>query len=140
MLDTNTNVTRVICGPKTYTKQDHEQLVLGPEPMTVVPPRHYCIVSNPVVVGEDGEPERDQYGQFRLRFGDAEVRTVDVYPEPFPLYPGETLEGGVQPLRIVAPNTCLKLRALRPFHDDREDVDREAGDEWQFRGPGTYVV
>jgi len=136
VLDTNANVTRVLAGPKTYTQQDHERLVLGPEPMTVVPPRHFCVIANPVVRDEDGNAVRDAYGQFKLSFGDSEVRMAEDFPEPFVLYPGEEMERDVAPLRIVLPNTCLKLRAIRPFMDG--ETQREAGDEWHF-GPGTYI-
>lgn len=37
------------------------------------------------------------------------------------------------PLKVLAPNTALLLKAIR-------DIDgRSAGDEWLFEGPGTYV-
>jgi len=35
-------------------------------------------------------------------------------------------------LFVVAPNTALRLRAIRDFGDHK------AGDEWLFKGPGTY--
>lgn len=57
--------------------------------------------------------------------------------DPFPLYPGEKLYGKVSPLQVVAPNTALRLRAIRDFTDG--EVPRVAGDEWLFKGPGTYV-
>jgi hypothetical protein len=49
VLDNNTNVTRVVVGPRTFTRQDHETIVAGPEPMITIPPRHYCVIANPVV-------------------------------------------------------------------------------------------
>ncbi len=58
--------------------------------------------------------------------------------EPFPLYPGEKLFGKVSPLQVVAPNTALRLKAIRDFTDE-EGVARRAGDEWLFEGPGTYI-
>ena len=48
VLDNNTNVTRVEVGPQTFTRQEHEKLVAGPEPMVMIPPRHYAIIQNPV--------------------------------------------------------------------------------------------
>lgn len=63
VLDQNTNVTKMEVGPKTYIRQDNEKVILGPEKMIVVPPRHYCIVENPAIVGEDGEIALDSYGQ-----------------------------------------------------------------------------
>jgi major vault protein len=71
--------------------------------------------------------------QVKLKHGDEEIRFEQ---EPFPLYPGEKLVGKVSPLQVVAPNTALRLKALRDFVDG--DTQRQAGDEWLFRGPGTY--
>lgn len=124
VLDNNKNVTRVVSGPQTFTRQEHEQVVAGPNPMILVPPRHYCIIQNPVVsVNEDGTAI--------LKHGDEEVR-VSV-AEPFPLYPGESLFGKVSPLQVVAPNTAIRLRAVRDFDG------KKAGDEYLFKGPGTYI-
>lgn len=63
VLDQNTNVTKMEIGPKTYIRQDNEKVILGPEKMIVVPPRHYCIVENPAVMGPDGKIVLDSYGQ-----------------------------------------------------------------------------
>lgn len=103
--------------------------------MIMVPPRHYCIILNPVERTEDGEVvyENDN-GQVRLRHGDEEIRFQS---DPFPLYPGEKLFGNVTPLKIVSPNTALHLLAVRDYTDG--EVVRKAGDEWLFKGPGTYL-
>jgi len=53
--------------------------------------------------------------------------------QPFPLYPGESLFGKVSPLQVVATNTAIRLRAVRDFDD------KKAGDEYLFKGPGTYI-
>ena len=63
VLDQNSNVTKLEVGPKTYIRQDNEKVILGPEKMIVVPPRHYCIVENPVIKGDDGNMVLDPYGQ-----------------------------------------------------------------------------
>jgi len=134
VLDNNSNVTRVEVGPQTFTRQDHEKLVSGPEAMIMVPPRHYCIIQNPVLRGEKGVLIKDAAKQIKIRHGDEEIRFEQ---EPFPLYPGEKLYGKVSPLQVVAPNTALKLRAIRDVkYDGKEYL---AGDEWLFKGPGTYV-
>ncbi len=39
-------------GPMTFIRQDNEKVVVGPERMVTVPPRHYCIVENPVARDE----------------------------------------------------------------------------------------
>jgi major vault protein len=134
VLDNNTNVTRVEIGPQTFVRKDHETIVAGPEQMIMIPPRHYCVIANPVVrdakwnVVIEGSPQ-----QVKLKHGDEEIRFEQ---DPFPLYPGEKLMGKVSPLQVVAPHTALRLKALRDFVDG--DVVRQAGDEWLFRGPGTY--
>lgn len=38
--------------------------------------------------------------------------------DPFPLYPGESLVGGIQPLKIVEADKALRLRAIRNFVDN----------------------
>jgi len=131
VLDNNTNVTDVIVGPKTFTRQDHQSVVGGPTAMIMVPPRHYCIIENPIVRDENGAVIRDKNGQVRLRHSDQEIRFES--PDPFPLFPGESLVGKVTPLQVVAPNTAIRLRAIRDFKEYK------AGDEWLFKGPGTYL-
>lgn len=58
--------------------------------------------------------------------------------DPFPLYPGEKLFGKVAALQVVAPNTAMRVKAIRDFTDE-EGTTRRAGDEWLFEGPGTYI-
>jgi len=140
VLDNNTNVTRLIVGPKTYTRQDHEQVVSGPNQMVLLPPRHYIVISNPVARDAKGEVvfETDSEGKAtlsaKLRFGDEEIRFNN---EPFPLYPGEAPVGKPTPLQVVPAQAALRLRAVRDFKDG--EVDRKAGDEWLFNGPSTYI-
>jgi len=129
VLDNNSNITRVENGPLTYTRQDHEKIVEGPTQMIMIPPRHYCIISNPVVK-EGGKVSHDEHGNYRLRHGDEEIRFEQ---EPFPLFPGEKLFGKVNTLQVVDADAALRLRAIRDFEE------RVAGDEWVFQGPGTYT-
>ncbi len=146
LLDNNTGVTRLEVGPQTITLRDHERLILKPEPMIVVPPRHYCIVANPVLRDESNQPVADGHGQIKLRYGDREIRFAQ---EPFPLYPDEELIGEITQLHVVERNQALRLKAIRDFTDtiivniDGEDrpqtINRLAGDEWLFEGPGTYI-
>jgi len=135
VLDNNTNVTDVVVGPLTFTRQEHQSVVSGPTAMIMVPPRHYCIIENPVVRDEKQLVIKDENGQVKLRHSDQEIRFES--PDPFPLYPGENLFGKVSPLQVVAPNTAIRLRAIRDFKDG--NVHRQAGDEWLFKGPGTYI-
>ena len=146
VLDNNTGVTRLEVGPQTITLRDHERLILKPEPMIVVPPRYYCVIANPVLRDQDSYPITDEYGQIKLRYGDAEIRFAQ---EPFPLYPGEEVQGEITQLQVVERNQALRLRALRDFTDSilvtteaetqSETIHRLAGDEWLFEGPGTYI-
>lgn len=135
VLDQNTNVTRLEVGPQTFIRQDNERVVLGPEKMITVPPRHYCIIENPVLRNKDGEVVHDKSGQVKLSHADQEIRLAQ---EPFPLFPGETLKQPVSPLKVVAANSALRLRAILDFEDESGEK-RTAGDEWLFEGPGTYI-
>lgn len=133
VLDQTSNVTRVEIGPKTFIRQDNEKVILGPERMVIVPPRHFCVVANPVI-RENDAIKYDVAGQVKLRHADHEVRLEQ---EPFPLYPGEELSQAVSPLRVVPPNTAIRIRAVRDFDD--AGTKKIAGDEWLFEGPGTYI-
>ena len=183
ILDNNKNVTRVVEGPATFTRQDHEKLIAGPNPMITVPPRHYCIIQNPVVRDAKGAIVTDKWGQTKNLWSDEEIRFAQ---DPFPLYPGEKLSGAVSPLQVIRPNAALRLTALRDIYEDVEESSEEssssssseeeeeevseevsetpseeslimgadeasekserkrrlvhhAGDEWLFKGPGTYI-
>ncbi|XP_047212556.1 major vault protein-like [Girardinichthys multiradiatus] len=135
VLDQNTNIARVEIGPLTYIRQDNERVLFPPVRMIMVPPRHYCVVSNPVARDDDNEALFDQSGQAKLRHADLEIRLTQ---DPFPLYPGEEIQKDVTPLQIVYPDTALRLQALLDFEDEGR-VKRVAGDEWLFEGPGTYI-
>jgi major vault protein len=149
ILDNNTGVTRLEVGPQTITLRDHERLILKPEPMIVVPPRYYCIVANPVLRDESGQPIADEHGQIKLCYGDREIRFAQ---EPFPLYPDEELVGEITQLHVVERNQALRLKAIRDFtvtitppelgsdgQTQTQTINRLAGDEWLFEGPGTYL-
>ncbi|KAE9331913.1 Major vault protein alpha [Phytophthora fragariae] len=132
VLDTNSNVSRVLVGPLTYTRQEHEHVLTPPKDMIVLPAQHYVEVRNPVVRSEDGKIVRDAFDQAKLKHGEIEFRIFDKYPEPFPLYPGEEQVGEIRQLRVVAVDSALHIRATRK-------IDKYvAGDEWLFVGPATY--
>nr|BBB87256.1 major vault protein [Raphidocystis contractilis] len=135
VLDNNKNITRLEVGPQTFVRQEHEKVVLGPERMVTIPPRHYCVIVNPVLRAKDGKVLVDSYGQVCLAHSDNEIRFAQ---DPFPLYPGEKLGSKVTPLQVLPPNKALRLRALRDFTDEAGKEIR-AGDEWLFHGPGTYT-
>ncbi|KAG3096170.1 Major vault protein [Phytophthora idaei] len=132
VLDTNSNVSRVLVGPLTYTRQEHEHVITPPQNMIVLPAQQYVEVRNPVVRSEDGKVVRDAFDQAKLKHGEIEFRIFDKYPEPFPLYPGEEQVGEIRELRVVPVDTALRIRATRK-------TDKYvAGDEWLFVGPATY--
>ncbi|CAF0779422.1 unnamed protein product [Rotaria sordida] len=137
VLDRNTSVTRLEIGPKTFFRQDHETIVFGPDKMITLPPRHYCVIENPVVKNEDDQTQFDKNGQAKLSFGSLDVRLEKDYKEPFPLYPGEVLKQAATLLKYVAANSALRLKAVLDFDDNGEQ--RKAGDEWLFEGSGTYI-
>ena len=125
VLDQNTNVTRIEIGPRTFIRQDNEKVIVGPEKMITCPPRHYCVVENPVLRGEKKKPVIDDSGQVKLRHADQEIRLAQ---DPFPLYPGEVLKQVVAPLKIVQANSALRLRAILDFETE-DGEKRVAGDE-----------
>ncbi|KAF4316105.1 hypothetical protein G195_009895 [Phytophthora kernoviae 00238/432] len=132
VLDTNSNVSRVLAGPLTYTRQEHEHVMTVPQDMIVLPAQHYVEVRNPVVRSDDGKIIRDAFDQAKLKHGEIEFRIFDKYPEPFPLYPGEEQVGSISELRVVPVDTALRIRVSRK-------IDKyAAGDEWLFVGPATY--
>lgn len=130
VLDTNSNITKVIVGPETVTRMDHESVVLGPREMIIIPPAHYCIIADPAVKNAKGEYAKDRNGNFQVKFGDKEVRLPQ---EPFPLFPGESVHTGVTPLMTVAEDCAIRLRA------EANIPGHQAGEEWLFVGPATYV-
>ena len=110
--------------------------------MIIVPPRHYCIVKNPVVRSQPkddgqllGELQFDALGQIRLQHAETEVRLAQ---DPFPLYPGEEADA-VKQLTVVPAMQALRLKAVRDFEDQENNITRIAGDEFLFEGPGTYI-
>ncbi|XP_067269481.1 major vault protein isoform X3 [Pseudorasbora parva] len=135
VLDQNTNIARVEIGPLTYIRQDNERVLFAPVRMIMVPPRHYCVVLNPVARDGEGRVQFDASGQAKLRHADLEIRLTQ---DPFPLYPGEEIQKDVTPLQIVFPDTALRLQALLDFEEEGGEK-RVAGDEWLFEGPGTYI-
>ena len=135
VLDNNTNVTSTVVGPQPFVRQAHQRVNQAAQKMIVVPPRYYCSVRNPVQMGSDGKPEVDELGQVKVRFGDVDIR---LHQQPFPLYPGEVLCEKVSPLKVVAANTALRIRAFLDFSED-DGTERKAGDEWLFEGPGTFI-
>jgi major vault protein len=58
--------------------------------MITIPPRHYCVIENPVIRDKDGKVTfDDDIGQVKLAFADLDFRFAK---DPFPLYPGEVLK------------------------------------------------
>jgi len=78
VLDQNSNVTRLEIGPRTFVRQDHEKVLVGPAKNIIIPPRQYCIIENPVVVDEGGKVVFDDAGQAKLRHADREIRLSQV--------------------------------------------------------------
>lgn len=135
VLDQTTNVTRLETGPQTFVRKDNEVVVLGPDRMITVPPRHYCIVRNPVArSSETNDVQFDELGQVQLEHAEDEVR---LQQEPFPLFPGEELKQTVTLLKVVHALSALRLKVIRDFADNGKQA--RAGDEMLFEGPGTYI-
>ena len=65
VLDQTTNVTRLEVGPQIFVRKDNEVVIMTPEKMITVPPRHYCIIQNPVVRDENQQVVKDNLDQVR---------------------------------------------------------------------------
>ena len=130
VLDENINLTRVICGPQTFTPLQHEKIVLKPQKMIIIPPRQYCKILNPIVRDNEEKPIWEETG-YKLLLGDEEIRFGP--SEPFPLFPGEELSGKVLPLSIVKPLSALKIEVVR------DTEKHKAGELYLFPGPNTYI-
>ena len=52
------------------------RVVFGPEKMVTVPPRHYCVIENPVLRNDKGDIVNDKSGQAKLQHADQEIRCV----------------------------------------------------------------
>ncbi|NEP45799.1 MAG: hypothetical protein F6K35_43985, partial [Okeania sp. SIO2H7] len=63
VLDNNTGVARLEVGPQMVTLGEGQRLVLAPQSMIIVPPRHYCLIANPVMRDNRREAIADSYGQ-----------------------------------------------------------------------------
>ncbi|KEG12389.1 major vault protein [Trypanosoma grayi] len=139
LLDNNTNVTRCIVGPLVYTRKGHERCLFEPLPCIVVPPRCFCVVQNPCVRDEAGQPVLEANTSVRLRMGEEEIRFEQ---QPFPLQPGEKLkcENGnwLSTLKVIPPNKGYHVRCVCDFTDGVRGLVR-AGTEWMVEGPQTYV-
>eukprot|EP01129_Flabellula_baltica_P003538 TRINITY_DN13295_c0_g1_i1.p1 TRINITY_DN13295_c0_g1~~TRINITY_DN13295_c0_g1_i1.p1 ORF type:complete len:429 (-),score=88.48 TRINITY_DN13295_c0_g1_i1:25-1311(-) len=146
ILDTNTNIVSLVIGPKKHTCLEHEKVVFGPEKMVMIPPRHYVVIDNPALFEEIEDEEGnitkqvmlDEKGQVLLSHGDSEVRFNQ---DPFPLYPGESLNGSIKKLRIVPEGSALLLNSERDVivkDQNGHETLRKAGKLWHFKGPGTY--
>jgi len=137
--DRNSNITRLEMGPKNFSKLDHEFVVTGksPVPYVFLQPYHYCLINDPVIRDADKKLVFDRHGQVKVNIGDSEIRTQLDYPEPFPLFPGETL-AKIEKIPVVLRDCAIKLEALRDFKD-AEGKKRVAGDEWIEFGPKLYI-
>uniref|UniRef100_A0A674MS75 Major vault protein n=1 Tax=Takifugu rubripes TaxID=31033 RepID=A0A674MS75_TAKRU len=134
VLDQNTNIARIEVGPLTYIRQDNERVLFSPFHMIMVPPRHYCVILNPVARDAEGQVLFDQSGQAKLRHADLEIRLTQ---DPFPLYPGEEIQQVCLPLqgrawtpgsgRLRDLSACLCVGSGRDPAPDR------------VSGHGTYI-
>ncbi|KTG38447.1 hypothetical protein cypCar_00000266, partial [Cyprinus carpio] len=125
-------------------------VLFAPVRMIMVPPRHYCVVLNPVARNDEGQVQFDASGQAKLRHADLEIRLTQ---DPFPLYPGcdatatnptDNSPASVSPAanirrrgkkRVTQERCCLRdqnalhVRALRLFRD-AGGRERRTGEEW----------
>jgi len=73
----------------------------------------------------------------KIKIGESEYRIHEEYPEPFALYPGESLVK-TDAIPVVPRNSSIKLEAIRDFVDAK-GKKRVSGDEWIEYGPLLYT-
>ncbi|EGC33256.1 hypothetical protein DICPUDRAFT_95079 [Dictyostelium purpureum] len=136
ILDTNTNIARMVSGPLTLLVKESEKIIVNPTKMHTIQSSEYCIIESPVLLDDEKKIIIDKHGQVKLKHGQREVRFEQ--SEPFPLYPGEFMVGKISPLQVVLNNEALVIKALVDFIDTETNKLISAGDEWLFQGPATY--
>jgi major vault protein len=135
ILDVNTNITSLKVGPQNLVLSENQKLIKTAAPFVKIPPGSYCVVVHPL----DGRKAIEEGKPYPLRFGYREVRLTDV--SPFPLFPGEELEGKVSAIKklpVIQENQAIHLLASMEYEDE-EGVVRQPGEQWQIKGPRTYI-
>jgi major vault protein len=138
ILDLNSNLTRLEEGPKTLYRMDHEEIVLPSTKMIKLPPKSCVLIKNPVLMDDKKHPVKNSDGTLKNLFGEMKIKTSEEFPDPFPLYPGEILDGDTRKYTIVTKDEALLIKVLRDY-TDTTGVKRLAGENFQIRGPITYV-
>lgn len=174
--DTDSCEVLTLLGPLVFPlKACHRVLPPAPLPCVVVPPAHYVIVLNPVLrTGEEASGRRNRKGAgYPLVCKDDDTTSTTQSPlllrqptvavarpgqreirfsqPPFPLFPGEALEGPPAPLLLLRHGEALLLTCTEAFAYSDEDrarrsaavpeplsAGRSAGDRYYFKGPGHY--
>lgn len=140
VLDHLTQLTKVHQGPATFVRKDSEEILSGPNKNLQLPPNSYTIIENPVELGTDGKPLKDEYGCYKLTFGDREVRLSEDWQDSFPLYPGEKdiFNGVMQKLVVVTKDEDILIEVTQTY-TTAKGVERQAGSRYQLHGPKTYT-
>lgn len=121
VIDTNTNITKLIVGPQNLRLTKNVKVVEGPAKMILIPPMSYAVIKNPVCIKADGTPELTSFGQVKVKLNDSEIRTQDKYPEYFPLYPGEKLDQ-IKEAVIALATQNIQIRVLREYTEGGKTV------------------
>jgi len=89
--------------------------------MILLRPMTYAVIQNPVCIGPKGEPELTSFGQVKVKINSTEVRTQANYPEMFPLYPGEVLQG-IFEATVAKVNEALKVKVIQEYTENGKTV------------------
>lgn len=93
----------------------------GPAKMILIPPMNYAKISNPICLQKDGQPEFTKFGQVKVKLNDTEIRTQEQYPDWFPLYPGEKLDG-IYPAIVATIGQNIKVKITQEYTDNGKSV------------------
>lgn len=139
ILDSTTNITYLAEGPQNYTLQSNEIVVKNISSFIQLRNNSYVVISNPLMRDDKGLPLLEDFGQVKLDWGGEEIRTSIDYKDPFPLYPGEILSKNVTNFEMILADEQLHIKAIRPFYDSKNELNRIPGDEWMLKGPINYI-
>ena len=93
--------------------------------VTALTHRQYCVVLNPI----DPKTGKNKLGHRKLRKGEA----------VFFLQPGESLENGIEDIKVLEDDEALLLRAREEFMDPFAEKKRLPGEKWMIKGPIEYI-
>lgn len=89
--------------------------------MVLIPPMQYARIKNPVCIDKNGQPQKTKFGQVKVKLNDTEIRTHSNYPDWFPLYPEEKIEG-IYDAIVANATQNIRIRVTQEYVEDGKTV------------------